>query len=104
MWIQSIKDLRDGGLTWWHVAKDFITRRISSLKGQAHPMWEYTGGRRFDYGLRGRYVYNQFISLIFYSSIFVDYILSFVDLSQKEIDAQAPKYRGGSLDPGGRLQ
>lgn len=40
--IQAIVDLKEEGLTRWHVVKDFITRRISPLKKRAHQMWRYS--------------------------------------------------------------
>lgn len=43
--IQAIIDLKEEGLTRWHVVKDFITRRISPLKKRAHPMWRYLGSK-----------------------------------------------------------
>lgn len=40
--IQAIADLKEEGLTGWHMVKDFITRRISPLKTRAHQMWRYS--------------------------------------------------------------
>ena len=42
-YIQAIKDLKEEGLTGWHMVKDFITHRISPLKKRAHPVWRYLG-------------------------------------------------------------
>ena len=41
--IQAITDLKEEGLTGWHVVRDFITRHISPLKKRAHQMWRYSG-------------------------------------------------------------
>jgi hypothetical protein len=35
--------LRQFGLTGWHVARDFISKRLSPLKARMRLAWEYSG-------------------------------------------------------------